>query len=68
MTPFDGELEHVCAWGRWRIGTARNEPVLDAEREVDRVPARPARLVVPGALRGRARLRLVVTPGAGVRR
>ena len=26
MTRFDDELDYVCAWGRWRIGQALNEP------------------------------------------
>lgn len=26
MTRFDEELDYVCAWGRWRIGQALNEP------------------------------------------
>ena len=61
MTRFDDELEYVCAWGRWRIDQARNEPVLPAERRHAPGPrqfvdAQRARSVLR---RGRARLRLV---------
>ena len=62
MTRFDRELEYACAWGRWRIDQARNEPVLPAERRQSAAPRE--RVVVHGARkplpRGRARLRLVV--------
>jgi hypothetical protein len=27
MTLFNDELEYACAWGRWRIGPALNEPI-----------------------------------------
>jgi hypothetical protein len=28
---FNDELKYVCAWGRWRIGPALNEPVASAD-------------------------------------
>ena len=65
MTRFDDELEYVCAWGRWRIDQARNEPVLPVERRAP--PAARERIVVHAARhplrRGRARLRLVAAAG-----
>jgi hypothetical protein len=68
MTRFDDELEYVCAWGRWRIDQARNEPVLHADAPVDSAPHRDhVAQQRTGARRGRARLRLVAGP-AGVAR
>jgi hypothetical protein len=63
MTHLDDELEYVCAWGRWRIDQARNEPILGSTAE-ERRPA-PRRDAVAAQRpsssmrRGRARLRLV---------
>jgi hypothetical protein len=71
MTRFDDELDYVCAWGRWRIGQARNEPTAGpaARHGPDaRVRARcgPAVTRPAGRLRpaNRARLRLVTVGGA----
>ena len=62
MTHFDDELEYVCAWGRWRIDQARNEPTLESTAE-ERSPARrdgvAAHRPSASTRRGRARLRLV---------
>jgi hypothetical protein len=58
MTLFNEELKYVCAWGRWRIGPALNEPLACSERR--RPAVRPRLLAVAGSRhRGRARLRLV---------
>jgi hypothetical protein len=70
MTRLDDELEYVCAWGRWRIDQARNEPVVAAtpERRSDRPSNRvlftrlPASTAKPA--RAVARLRLVADAGA----
>jgi hypothetical protein len=64
MTGFDDELDHICAWGRWRSGDALNDATLvpDPGREPVRPrvstawPARPRR--------GSRRLRLVADRGA----
>ena len=62
MTHFDDELEYVCAWGRWRIDQARNEPTLESAAD-ERRPARrdgvPAQRPSAPTGRGRGRLRLV---------
>jgi hypothetical protein len=69
MTRFDDELDYVCAWGRWRIGQALNEPVLSwtGERRCldHRVRQRLAQKTVrkTSATRGSARLRLVSDAG-----
>ena len=67
MTLLNDELQYVCAWGRWRIGQALNEPILSwtGERRVIEYRARahgakPQRR----ARRSRARLRLVVGSAA----
>jgi hypothetical protein len=63
MTHCDDELEYVCAWGRWRIDQARNEPVLGAAPEDGRPAPRRDAVAVhrpsSSMRRGRARLRLV---------
>ena len=71
MSHGDDDREYVCAWGRWRIGPARNEPMAHAPGEaaaeappVEHALERPMRL---RPRRGRARLRLVGLPaGTGV--
>jgi hypothetical protein len=68
MTLFDDELGYLCAWGRWRIDQARNEPVLPASEraraetghQVVVHPAGPAH-----RRRARARLRLVFSTAPG---
>ena len=70
MTHWNDELEYVCAWGRWRIGQALNEPVAarDGEwrvvehrtRTVERQRA-PNTVERPRAPKRPARLRLVVS-------
>lgn len=74
MTLFDDELGCLCAWGRWRIDQARNEPVLP-EPERARADTRHERVVRPATpahrRRARARLRLVrpaAPGGAGATR
>ena len=71
MTRFDDELEYVCAWGRWRIDQARNEPVLHASEPRPPAPAHRERERVAvkrvAVRRGRARLRLVAGPTGIVR-
>jgi len=63
MTRFDDELEYLCAWGRWRIGQARNDPVLQADAPVDMAAQRERVVQQRGVARlGRARLRLVAAP------
>ena len=70
MTRLDDELEYVCAWGRWRIDQARNEPVVGAtpERRNDRPRERVLFMRLPAGTakpaRARARLRLVTDGGA----
>jgi len=69
MTRFDDELEYVCAWGRWRIDQARNEPTLDADAPAQAAPVHRVRVAQQrsGVRRGRARLRLVAGPVGVVR-
>jgi len=71
MTRFDEELDYVCAWGRWRIGQALNEPTAGpAERHGlgARVRGRHAHTATRLGSRvhsgNRARLRLVTVGGA----
>jgi len=71
MTRLDDELDYVCAWGRWRIGQARNEPTAAAAGErhcLDpRVRGRHAHTATrlgSTSSTGRARLRLVTVGGA----
>ena len=62
MTLLNDELQYVCAWGRWRIGQALNEPVLawSGERRLVEFRARARVAKVQRKVRaGRARLRLV---------
>lgn len=55
MTRFDDELTYVCAWGRWRIGPALNEPMTP--RPERRAPKHTRAAVArPGAQRARLRL------------
>ena len=83
MRSFDDELEFACAWGRWRIDQARNEPVLHEPAErLEPVLHAPAERLAPEPVhracvvrhrgvrsRGRGRLRLVpVPPPVGVPR
>jgi len=67
MTGFDDELDHVCAWGRWRSGDALNDATLapDPGRDPGR-PRVPSGAAVPLARRSRGtrRLRLVADRGA----
>jgi hypothetical protein len=52
MTRLDDELQATCAWGRWRIGQALNEPMpVRSERR-----SRVQRHVRAIALRARLRL------------
>jgi hypothetical protein len=57
MILINEELKYACAWGRWRIGPALNEPLPCTER---RLPRRPLRAAGPRR-RSRARLQLVST-------
>ena len=75
MTLFDDEPAYLCAWGRWRIDQARNEPVLPATERARAEASRHEWAVHPGAparnRRARARLRLVCATapnGAGATR
>ena len=69
MTRFDDELEYVCAWGRWRIDQARNEPELHETVPRTVAPVLRERVAPQRAVtrRGRARLRLVSAPAGVVR-
>jgi len=69
MTRFDDELEYVCAWGRWRIDQARNEPELHEPAPRPVAPAHRERAAPQRTRtrRGRARLRLVSAPAGVVR-
>jgi hypothetical protein len=61
---FNDELKYVCAWGRWRIGPALNEPITCAEVHA-LAPAPVTVKQAPSVARRRsrrARLRLVA-PG-----
>jgi hypothetical protein len=53
MTRLDDELQAACAWGRWRIGQALNEP-MPARTERRSHVHQHVRAMPP-----RARLRLV---------
>lgn len=66
MTRFTEELQYVCAWGRWRIGQALNEPVLawGGERRVVEHRARLAGASPARKRRSRARLTLVAGTAA----
>jgi len=70
MTGFDDELEHVCAWGRWSSGAARNDATMVAdgpgERSLPRVRSTTAD-PSPRRVHGCRRLRLVADSGAGPR-
>jgi len=64
MTGFDDELDHICAWGRWRSGDALNDATLVPEP--GREPVRPRASTASPARprRGGRRLRLVADHGA----
>jgi hypothetical protein len=70
MTRFDDELDYLCAWGRWRIGQALNEPVCrpGEPRGVDqRLPQRSLQKTTRSSVRrGPSRLRLVTDAGRPV--
>jgi len=73
MKRFDDDPGHACAWGRWRIGQALNEPVLHAPGERCRVDhplhervQQPDR--ARAAARATSRLRLVSDAGGPVSR
>ena len=58
MILFNEELEYACAWGRWRIGPALNEPLPCNERRL--ATQRPLAQRLSGERRrSHARLRLV---------
>lgn len=65
MTGFDDELDHVCAWGRWRSGEALNDAIVFPDPGPEPVrPHEPTTWTgVARAGRGR-RLRLVSDHGA----
>jgi hypothetical protein len=64
------DLKTICAWGRWRVGRARNEPrlSLSLERRGLRVAAQSTSAAKVDKLRRtRARLRLVSSLSRGNR-
>jgi hypothetical protein len=66
MTGFDDELDHICAWGRWRSGDALNDATLvpDPGREPLRPRVSPVGPAGARPRRGSRRLRLVTDHGA----
>jgi hypothetical protein len=66
MTRFDDEPTYACAWGRWRIGPALNEPMMRRRPRERGDPVSLVRKALDSRFRGndsKARLHLVAGTG-----
>ena len=64
MTGFDDELDHICAWGRWRSGDALNDATLVPDPGREGVRPRVPTASLGARPRLTRRLRLVTGHGA----